>query len=53
MKHKKLRTVLITLVVIAALVAAYMIAFMRPQPLLDCLGGTEAPTTGTLPAVGT
>ena len=48
MKHKKLRTVLITLVVIAALVAAYMIAFMRPQPLLDCLGGTEAPTTGTL-----
>ena len=48
MKHKKLRTVLITVVVIAALVAAYMIAFMRPQPLLDCLGGTEAPTTGTL-----
>ena len=37
MKHKKLRTVLITVVVIAALVAAYMIAFMRPQPLLDCL----------------
>ena len=27
MKHKKLRTVLITVVVIAALVAAYMIAF--------------------------
>ena len=48
MKHKKLRTVFITVVVIAALVAAYMIAFMRPQPLLDCLGGTEAPTTGTL-----
>ena len=48
MKHKKLRTVLITVVVISALLAAYMIAFMRPQPLLDCLGGTEAPTTGTL-----
>lgn len=48
MKHKKLRTVLIAVVVIAALVAAYVIAFMRPQPLLDCLDGTEAPTTGTL-----
>lgn len=48
MKHKKIRTVVITLVVIAALVAAYVFAFMRPEPLLDCLGGTEAPTTGTL-----
>ena len=48
MKHKKLRTALITVVVIAALVAAYVLAFMRPQPLLDCLNGTEAPTTGTL-----
>lgn len=48
MKHKKLRTALITVVVIAALVAAYVLAFMRPQPLLDCLNGRAAPTTGTL-----
>ncbi len=48
MKHKKIRTVVITLVVLAALVGAYVFAFMRPEPLLDCLGGTEAPTTGTL-----
>ena len=48
MKHKKLRTAVITLVVIAAVVVGYMLCFMRPEPLLDCLGGTEAPTTGTL-----
>ena len=48
MKHKKVRTALIALVILAALVAAYVIAFMRPEPLLNCLSGTEAPTTGTL-----
>ncbi len=48
MKHKKIRAAIIALVVIAVLVGAYVIAFMRPEPLLDCLGGTETPTTGTL-----
>ncbi len=48
MKHKKIRAAVIALVVIAVLVGAYVFAFMRPEPLLDCLGGTEAPTTGTL-----
>ena len=32
MKHKKLRVVIITLVVLAAIVACYMGYFMRPGP---------------------
>ena len=43
MKHKKLRVVIITLVVLAAIVACYMGYFMRPQPLTDCLPGTQPP----------
>ena len=46
MKHKKLRVVIITLVVLAAIVACYMGYFMRPQPLTDCLPGTQPPAPG-------
>ena len=46
MKRKKLRIPLIVLAVIAILVACYVGFFMRAQPLLDCLPGTQPPAAG-------
>lgn len=45
---KSLRVALITLVVIAAIIGGYAALYMQPQPLLDCMKGTEPPNTGTI-----
>ncbi len=45
---KRLRVVLITLAVIAAIILGYVALYMQPQPLLDCMKGTEPPNTGTV-----
>lgn len=39
---------IITLVVIACLIGIYVMVFMRPQPLMDCVDGTEAPNAGQI-----
>lgn len=45
---KHLRVALITLAVIAAIILGYVIMYMQPQPLLDCMKGTEPPNAGTI-----
>ena len=42
------RAVLIGLAVIVVLIACYALVFMRVQPLMDCLEGTEAPNAGQI-----
>lgn len=45
---KRTRAVLIGLAVIVVLIACYALVFMRAQPLMDCLEGTEAPNAGQI-----
>lgn len=46
MKKKSNRAALITVVVIAAIAICYVGYFMRPQPLMDCMPGTQPPVAG-------
>ena len=48
MKKRKLRAPLIAVAVIAVIVLCYLFAFMRPQPLMDCMTGTQPPTNGEI-----
>ena len=48
MKKRKLRIPLIAVAVIAIIVLCYIICFMRPQPLMNCMTGTQPPTTGEI-----
>ena len=48
LKKKKLRVPLITVAVLAVLVLCYIFAFMRPQPLMNCMTGTQPPTSGEI-----
>ena len=41
MNKKKLRNILLPIVIIAVIVACYVGYFMRTQPLLDCMTGTD------------
>ena len=43
MNKKKLRNILLPIVIIAVIVACYVGYFMRTQPLLDCMTGTDIP----------
>ena len=45
---KKLRNILLPIVIIAVIVACYVGYFMRTQPLLDCMTGTDIPSTGEI-----
>ena len=48
MNKKKLRNILLPIVIIAVIVACYVGYFMRTQPLLDCMTGTDIPSTGEI-----
>ncbi len=48
MKKKSNRAALITVVVLAAIAICYVGFFMRPQPLMDCMPGTQAPEAGRI-----
>lgn len=48
-KHKrKFKPYIITLVIVAGLISIYAMVFMRPQPLMDCVDGAEAPNAGQI-----
>lgn len=45
---KKVRIAVITVAIIAVLIACYAWYYMRPQPLLDCMQGTDPANGGTV-----
>lgn len=47
-KKKKLLIAGITILVLACIVGGYSLAYKMPQPMMDCMNGTEPPITGTV-----
>lgn len=45
-RKRNFKPYLIALVVIACLIGIYALIFMRAQPLMDCMEGSEAPNAG-------